>query len=581
MQITIEHKIHYLKNEIKKNPLLLIDLELLKIANKHGQTVPFKLNSVQQKLHNFIKKYYGKRPLRIIILKARKQGISTYVESLLYAITSQKENINSLVIAHRADAANYIFDMSKFYHDNLEIDHSYLANELEKNNAKMLEFKGKNSKLMVKVEDEVRGFDFLNAHCSEIAFYKNASKVFTALNNAIPKTNNSLLLLESTANGVGDYFYNTWNNALTVEEWERQDDIAYVKFFFPWYESEDNTLDMRADEEISYPNQYASDLIAIKKRHKLSDGQMKWYINTLKNECSGNIDTMRQEHPTTDIEAFIASGSPVFNVDYLTDMYNREVENRKNGLWHKYSIIDNGNFNYSLVESLHGSDIEIYQKPIYDQQYLITCDLAQGLEIDGEDTKSDYSVANVWNILTGEQCLNYRFSGEIHLFTDECYRIARIYNNAYIYPERNSIGLAFIEIIKDKYKYSRMITFDGDDKPGFPTLVNTKQPAIVCAQTLISKGYFNFHSIDTIKELISFVKFRGKMQASSGNHDDEVTTVWIASHAVDHGLIQKALNEKAIAQMKQNNLPREFREIQNRLMEKRTGQKRKNRITGY
>jgi hypothetical protein len=57
----------------------------IKIRNKEGKIVSFKLNNPQQKLYNIIKEQkQARKPVRIIILKARQMGFSTLTESILF-----------------------------------------------------------------------------------------------------------------------------------------------------------------------------------------------------------------------------------------------------------------------------------------------------------------------------------------------------------------------------------------------------------------------------------------------------------------------------------------------------------------
>ena len=64
--------------------------------------------------------------IRLFILKARQLGVSTYIEALIFAITSQMENQNATIIADDLDGSNYIFDMSKLYQEKLP-DHLKVA----------------------------------------------------------------------------------------------------------------------------------------------------------------------------------------------------------------------------------------------------------------------------------------------------------------------------------------------------------------------------------------------------------------------------------------------------------------------
>ena len=56
--------------------------------------------------------------VRVIILKARQQGLSTHVGGYLYFSVSQNTARKAMVITHHADSTRALFDMTKRYHEN-------------------------------------------------------------------------------------------------------------------------------------------------------------------------------------------------------------------------------------------------------------------------------------------------------------------------------------------------------------------------------------------------------------------------------------------------------------------------------
>ena len=77
----------------------------LKIRTKSGQIAPLKLNPAQQILQNAVdKQMAAEGKIRVIILKARQQGLSTYVGGYLYFSVSQNKARKAMVITHTADS---------------------------------------------------------------------------------------------------------------------------------------------------------------------------------------------------------------------------------------------------------------------------------------------------------------------------------------------------------------------------------------------------------------------------------------------------------------------------------------------
>ena len=86
----------------------------LKIRTKEGKVAPLKLNAAQQILQAAIDRQMAEEgKVRIIILKARQQGLSTHVGGYLYFSVSQNTARKAMVITHHADSTRALFDMTK------------------------------------------------------------------------------------------------------------------------------------------------------------------------------------------------------------------------------------------------------------------------------------------------------------------------------------------------------------------------------------------------------------------------------------------------------------------------------------
>jgi len=86
----------------------------LKIRTKEGKIAPLKLNAAQQILHDAVtKQLKAEGKVRVIILKARQQGLSTYVGGYLYHSVSQQKAKKAMVLSHVSDSTRALFDMTK------------------------------------------------------------------------------------------------------------------------------------------------------------------------------------------------------------------------------------------------------------------------------------------------------------------------------------------------------------------------------------------------------------------------------------------------------------------------------------
>src|SRR3989344_8459192 len=95
----------------------------LSIKTKNQQTVLLHLNTAQSLIYNRIKKLRALgKPIRMLILKARQEGVSTLCEGLIFERTARFENTNSLIVAHEPESTDAIFSMSKLFYDLLPFD---------------------------------------------------------------------------------------------------------------------------------------------------------------------------------------------------------------------------------------------------------------------------------------------------------------------------------------------------------------------------------------------------------------------------------------------------------------------------
>lgn len=201
---------------ILASPQLYIQ-KFMRVVDKTGNIVPFKLNPEQKYLLDNMDKYN-------IVCKSRQLGITTLscAKSIYLAIT--KPYTNCLLMSYSIDSATQIFDKLKELYYNLP---ECIRIPLIANNKKELAFTN-HSKIDVMTcgnKDVGRGSTYQYVHLSEVAFMKDTiNKQLLAIEQTL--TPNAQIILESTANGM-NYFYELWNKAEHKES-------MYKPFFFSW-----------------------------------------------------------------------------------------------------------------------------------------------------------------------------------------------------------------------------------------------------------------------------------------------------------------------------------------------------------
>ena len=92
--------------------------KLLKIKDQNQQLIPFDFWSPQAKFHEVVEAARKDRKLlRFIILKARREGMSTYCEGTIFWLSHMSENTDAAIIAHEKESGEKIFGMCKLFYD--------------------------------------------------------------------------------------------------------------------------------------------------------------------------------------------------------------------------------------------------------------------------------------------------------------------------------------------------------------------------------------------------------------------------------------------------------------------------------
>lgn len=487
--------------------------EFFKIKDKKGNLVQLKFNSSQEKFYDMLKESYGTKPSRFIILKARQLGISTFTEAFITFMTMFNPNTNSVIMAHLSESASAIFNMTKLFVSELP---SGMQPQQKYSNAKEIVFdadeNGLKSSIRVMVaSDATRGSTYKFAHLSEVAFWEHPEDALLALNQAVPMTDDSLIVMESTANGF-NYFYNLWQDAVNG----RND---YTPIFFPWY----------VDPSYSRPydgfelSPYEKD---IKDRFNLTLDQLQWRRWCIANNCGNDELKFRQEYPITPEEAFITSGTSIFNTEIILE----HMKNLK-------PPIKTGYFNYDY-DGLHITNIQWKDDPLgYIKIYK---DRTNGSTVIGGDTAgegSDFFVAQVLD-QDGFLCATLHHQFDEDLYVKQTYCLGAYYHSL-IAIESNFSTFANRELQRLRYptlyvreKYDQIVG-DVQERLGFKTTALTRPLIINQLVEIVREHVDRINDRETLQEMLSFVRnAKGRAEASQGTHDDLVMGLAIAYEAM-------------------------------------------------
>ena len=531
------------------NPCIAMDYieNCLKIKTKSGTVVPFRLNDAQRKLYAVAKRQQDAgKPVRLIILKARQLGFSTLTEGLIFHACATRKNVNALIVAHREDATANLFRMSKLFYDELPAP---VKPMLRASNAQELVFENP-SKLRSEREARPglrsrircataggRGIgrsDTLQCvHLSEYAFWPDGAdgkaSTLAGILQAVPSLPGTMVVIESTANGFED-FKERWDAAVAGEN-------DFEPVFFAWFENPDYSMPVVPGTE------WTPEERDLKAAYQLTDEQLQWRRWCIANNCGGSLDMFRQEYPASPGEAFLHSGTGVFDNEQIVLRLERLPEPAGRG-----EFTDG-----EWTESETGA-ITLYELPEDGVPYVLGGDTA------GEG--SDYFTAIVIDNVSGRIVAKLRQKYSEPEYVRQIYALGRFYNDALVAIETNFSTYPVMKLQEMEYpnQYSReredTYTRQMKKSYGFRTDRQSRPRAIANLVEVFSSHPEWFTDRELLEEMLTFCYNEDhRPEALAGKHDDLVMGAAI-TYAVRHQQRMTVLTEpekpreKLIDQMK-------------------------------
>lgn len=347
-----------------------------------------------------------------------------------------------------------------------------------------------------------RGRAVYGAIMDEAAFMEDAESLFAALD---PLTYGPLFLF-STANGLGNFFADTWQDAeLPDSEWERA--------FHPW-----SVVPGRSED---------------------------WFKRTLR-RYRGREWLFYQEYPTTAAEAFAKSGRTAFALDLLEANHDWGPANWRLDL----TLLQGPKVDaaLALAEILPGDErdfeLSIWTWPyvlrddygivVQQPNFVVGADVSEGLE------DLDYSAICVWDANTLEVVAAAKAYIPVEDLGQMIEWLGYWYYTALVAVERNNQGLVPLTYLSQR-QYPRLMRMDsiasikrGDRTPryGWHTNRSTKPKMVIEFAKAVREDTIRLRDPRFLHEARTFLSDgAGSYGASDGNHDDLIMAYLIGYQA--------------------------------------------------
>lgn len=505
--------------------------------------IPFVFNKFQWHLWSkALMQYEAGLPIRIIVLKARQLGVSTFVEGLMFAICQNFPHQFGLVCAHDDQSSQGLFDKTSLFEESLP---EGLRHPTKANSRKEIIFKAPHhSKISVQTAGKLRlgrSATYQLLHPSEMAFWNHAEMTTTSVMQSVPNEPETMIIIESTAFGVGGEYCDRWDSAKAQHRIDGDLMRGFLPVFFPCTANlPEYSIPLGANEEIIAKDDDEIEWLA----EGWSPEQVKWRRYSIEQDCGGNVDLWKREYPHTPEEAFRETGRRAIP-ERITKHHRSTVEvpMRARFEWDETQACG---VRVDIDETFRTEYWQVWKFPNQQHDYTVGGDVMEGRQSDVDDDASDqdWSAAFVLDRFALEQVAAYWGRPDPDIFGQEMLKVACYYNFAWATPEANSPGIATILQFKRK-NYSRTYQREqSDDKVdvadspyvGWKTHTGNRDHMIDdwkawCRPDPVSKFHDKMiiRSENLVEEEETFTyDNRGKREHRAGKHDDELFAAMIA-----------------------------------------------------
>ncbi|SIQ70850.1 hypothetical protein SAMN05880558_10526 [Aeromonas sp. RU39B] len=530
--MTEQERMDYIRSKLSDKWWRMNNLYM--IENEQGQLVRFQLRPAQEALFRVM--WWLN-----IILKARQLGFSTAIDIYLLDEALFNKNLKCGIIAQDLSAAGEIFRTKiEIPFDNLPAwlrSRFIVTSRSGGKNGGAIFFKHGSS---IQVATSFRSGTLQRLHVSEhgkicAKYPEKAKEVKTGTLQAIHP--GAVAFIESTAEGVGGDYYDMCIKAMELAKTGELSQLDWKFHFFAWWQDPKYRAAVpRAGVVMSQAQ--ADYFTAVEKAMgcNLDDEQRQWYVT--KESTLGA--EMKQEFPSTPLEAFLTSGRRVFDpTDVMTAeseccppelVYDMDPTTGKRQRAHGPENLDAAG-QRSLLNLLL-----VWELPDPDEDYAIGVDVAEGLE------HGDRSSVDVTKRSNGEQVAHWFGHLDPGLLAKLVAHIGRWYGTeeygpAFIGPERNNHGHALLLALRDIYPTRRIYSQEyidremdeETDRLGWLTTAQSKPILVDGLKALLRAGQSGIRWIGTAHEATTFVyDKKGRMNAQSGCFDDQLMSYMIA-----------------------------------------------------
>lgn len=539
----------------------------LKIRNKEGITVPYRNSPAGLKLNRAIRKQeIAGEPVRIACVKASQVWMSSSTATEIFRRVPFFPGRRALVLADSVQHAGLVFEYYQQYIKSYQEDpfgsewnSAITLPDLVKDTEQHIRW-ANDSSILVGTAYNVdigRSAPYNWVQLSEAAFYRDMGTLMTGLMQRIPRSADSGLIVESTANGMGGDFYD-----LCMLAMDPRKDTGWGFVFFGYHEHPENRIAAPPGFKLM-----RDELVELQK-YNLTVDQIVWRRWMIETACEGKVQRFRQEHPGNALEAFQSTGHTIFDMAAVARM--TAITDAPRG---ELRLVDVGmkeTVQFQQNEDGRG-ELVIYRMPRKGGRYIIGIDHAEGIDPGAKTGSSDpdYCSATVMDADTGEEVAKLKERYEPHPWAQRIYWLGKFFNWAFLAPEAKALGKAVIgQLLALQYPLELIYSKQRDpadrrtaslQELGFDTNSVFRPVLISGLDQALREGAINLHNPETLQQLRQFVRKANGREEGIG-HDDDVFGAALCVEGLPYARRAFVYREQAAASLVSQWQPQNYRQ---------------------
>lgn len=508
--------------------------QFIKIEDERGQLVPFDLNEAQLVVYEQVVRISASgRPVKLLILKGRQQGMSTFSQCYLFWRCMTQPGTRALTVGHVLPAVHDLYRKFERAWKGLA-DHPLNAAmpiqpELEPGGEKGRRMLFADPLRSVYRADSAtepdgigRGGTFNVAHLTEIPQWSKPTDTMQAVLACIPDHPESAILIETTAKGASGWFYEQWMEA--QRKLAKGIEPEFYPVFVPWFKTKRYARPRREGEPPLDKRERA-----FRDKYAITNEQVYWYRD--QRERYG--DKVTEEYPSTWEEAFLSSGLPFFRRDAISFYRERRRKPQRIG---QFRVRKTGSKTTAKFEHDDWGPTHIFEDPAPEHRYVVGVDFASG-------RAKDNSSIVVIDVDTKKVVCTHQSKLLPDDVLTEALLLARAYNNAHMIPERSGIGQALVDKLVNDWGYNNVyrendpvaVKFHGGRRYGWATSNRTRQWLLEETAHLVHTNALDIPDGRIVDEMVTFVydDEEGEHAAGAdGCNDDMVMGLALACRGI-------------------------------------------------